>query len=260
MIRRGDCLDVMASMDAGSVDLIYLDPPFNSGRDYKAASGAFSDKFGSTAEYVHFITERLIACKRIMSERASIYVHVDVSACHRVRVAMDGVFGERSFRNEIVWCYYGPSTPNARQFPRKHDTIYWYSVGDKWTFNPVRVPYKKPKQMPIKRMVGNKDDFSKEAIDEMRKRGKIIESHWNDICIVVRSKNENKGYPTQKPLALLERIISASSNPGDLVFDPFMGSGTTLVAAKRLGRRYAGCDISQDAVNVTRERLERELV
>ena len=321
MIRRGDCLNVMAAMDAGSVDLIYLDPPFNSGRDYKAASGGFSDRFASTADYVHFITERLIACKRIMSERASIYVHVDDTACHRVRCAMDDVFGEKQYRAQITWKRTNPQTIVTKKWCRISDIIFHYA-GNSFCFNPQYIPLpkesldymyryddndgrgkysiwytlaaKNPKyghfykwkdcktppngwSIPISEM--EKLDLEKRIHYPKRKdgtrkpnttckkkfylsqcRGQVVGNIWDDISPLKGHVKENSFYPTQKPLALLERIISASSNEGDLVFDPFMGSGTTLVAAKRLGRRYAGCDISQDAVNVTRERLERELV
>ena len=303
MIMHGDCLDVMASMDAGSVDLIYADPPFNSGRDYKAASGSFGDKFASTAAYVEFIQERLVAMKRILSPTGSVYVHVDDTACHRVRCAMDDVFGEHAFRTQVIWQRSVPKNNATKSFGRVYDVImqfgnnsihnaqfgetsieyinkaYRYEDGRgkylsrslvsvtqngyKYEFEGYPFPAKGwlvPLEKMKKYAEQNRLIYPKNKNGRIRvksyfceSKGKSIGNLWTDI-----PPNQNPEYPTQKPIKLLERIISASSNVGDLVFDPFMGSGTTLVAAKRLNRRYAGCDISQDAIDVANKRLETE--
>ena len=306
MIMHGDCLDVMASMDAGSVDLIYADPPFNSGRKYRRNQNAFSDKFVSTAAYVEFIHERLVAMKRILKPTGSIYVHVDDTACHRVRCAMDDVFGDHAFRSQIIWRRSKHKNDAINNFPRVLDHIlnyadkghtfnmqfkpldkeyivdfYRYDDGDgrgkygravmtsyvdcnyHYSYKGYK-PNKNGWQFPIETMEkldkDNRIYYPADKNKRLRKKiflneskGNKIPNYWDDIKFETGLK-----YPTQKPLALLERIISASSNVGDLVFDPFMGSGTTLVAAKRLGRRYAGCDISQDAIDVANKRLETE--
>ena len=261
-IVHGDCLDVMAGMEEGSVDLVYLDPPYNSGREYIGRAGRFDDRWESWNHYLGFMEERLAGIRRVLSSTGSVWLHCDPTASHRLRILMDEIFGEGNFRNEIVWCYTGPGSPGMRQFNRKHDTIFWYSNGPEWTFNgdAVRQPYRDPNQRP-RRAFDTGGHFEESAIGEMRERGKIPESWWvqepgNGLCIVPRMRSQNTGYPTQKPLALLERIVAASSNPGDLVFDPFCGSGTTAVAAKRFGRRWLACDQESDAVKLARSRIE----
>jgi site-specific DNA-methyltransferase (adenine-specific) len=170
---------------------------------------------------------------------------------------LDRIFGEKNFRNEIAWCYYSPSSPLIKQLPRKHDTIFWYSKGNKWTFNKddSRVPFKDDKQTLRKRWG---DDLSEEKVKEYREKGKVIEDFWTDIIQIGRSKAEIIGYPTQKPEALMERIIKMTSNEGDLVLDPFMGGGTTAAAADRLHRRWIGIDQSAEAVKVTESRLRQQ--
>jgi site-specific DNA-methyltransferase (adenine-specific) len=161
------------------------------------------------------------------------------------------VFGGGNFRNEIIWCYTGPGS-KSRQFNRKHDTILWYSKGDTWTFNPdaVRIPHKKPIGCG-----GTSAKWGGDALAERYASGKVPETWWTDMSPVGRLKNERLGYPTQKPLALLERIILASSNEGDVVLDPYMGSGTTIEAAAKHGRQWIGIDVTHHAVATTANRL-----
>ena len=294
-----DNLDVLRGMNSGCVDLIYLDPPFNSNRSYAApigsdaAGAAFKDTWsrddvddaehGMLAEsdpalyqviraalhahgdgmfsYLLMMASRLLEMKRILKPSGSIYLHCDPTASHYLKLVMDCIFGKKAFRNEIVWCYTGPGSPKMRQFNRKHDTLLWYSVGKVWTFNrdDVRLPYKDPKQKP-RRAFDTGGAFDTEAIAALRKRGKIPEDWWpqapgNGLCIVARSPKERTGYPTQKPLALLERIIKASSNEGDMILDPFCGCATTLVAAESLNREWVGIDLSPLAVKLVSHRL-----
>ena len=316
-----DNLDILRGVDSKCIDLIYLDPPFNTKKTWHAPIGttaegaSFKDKYtrqdikeewletikenndelysflhgikgigpkGQGDEdynfcYLSYMAIRLIQCHRILKDTGSIYLHCDPTMSHYLKIVMDCVFGEKNFRNEIVWGYHGPGSPKMRQFNRKHDIILWYSVGKKWIFNAkaVRIPYKDPKQTP-RRAFDTGDSFTKENIERMREKGKIPETWWvpqyhtiiqdgrtkevsNGLRVAVRSKSERLGYPTQKPLKLLERIIKASSNEGDVVLDPFCGCATTCVAAERLNRQWVGIDISIKAYELVKKRLTDEV-
>jgi DNA modification methylase len=207
--------------------------------------------------YLSMMAPRLVELRRVLRPTGSLYLHCDPTASHYLNLLLDAVFGPERFRNEIVWCYTGPSAPKQRQFSRKHDVIFWYSRGDQWTFNAdaVRVPYSGKTLENYKQgLVGSGfvagDD---EAVREINAGGKIPEDYWN-FAIAPRGK-EYLGYPTQKPIALLERIIKASSNPGDVVLDPFCGCGTAVDAAQRLGRQWIGVDITHLAINLIKHRL-----
>jgi hypothetical protein len=194
---------------------------------------------------------RLVEMHRLLKPTGSIYLHVDPTASHYLKLVMDQIFGGQHYLNEIVWSYTGPSN-TQRWFPRKHDVILSYAKDSgQHTFNrdAVRVPY-------VKRNTGKTSGIFKEAA-ELSEDGKVIEDVWSDITNVGRLKNERLGYPTQKPLALLERIIKASSNEGDIVLDPYMGSGTTIEAAAKHGRKWIGIDVTHHAVATTINRLEQ---
>jgi len=298
----GDCLDIMAEFPASYIDLICLDPPFNSNEKYNKVfknSGlvidpqikAFDDVWlwddtsadrvkrvknavanpaskviagfegfipqSKMLSYTSYMAERLFMMHRILKDTGSIYLHCDPYASHYLKLIMDAIFGGKNYRNEIVWCYTGPGSPHMRQFNRKHDIIFWYSKDNTWTFNKdnVRVPYKDPKQTLRRAMDAGKGIDSHE-VQRYRSRGKVLESYWTDIALAVRSPKERLGYPTQKPLALYERIIKASSNPDDLVLDPFAGCGTTIEAAAKNGRDVIGIDILPFALRlINRYRL-----
>ena len=281
----GDCLDIMADFPAGCVDLICLDPPFNSKQQYHAifrGSGlsiqpqikAFDDMWHWDAEsaqrvrdiknavanpaskviaafemiipnsemlsYTSYMAQRLFEMHRVLKDTGSIYLHCDPTASHYLKLIMDAIFGEKNFRNEIVWCYTGPSN-TKRWFPRKHDVLLFYVKSNDYTFNPdtIKIPYQKYQTGKTSGIF--KEDF------ELDKNGKIPEDYWledrDGMTPVGRRKNERLGYPTQKPLALYERIIKASSNPDDLVLDPFAGCGTTIEAARKNNRNAIGIDI-----------------
>ena len=203
---------------------------------------------------------RLIECHRILKPAGSLYLHIDHTAHAYIKAMLDAIFGTKHFRNEIVWAYTGPSSPGIRQFNRKHDILLWYSKGEQWVFNrdAVRLPYKdgKPHTGGFTHRSGAKAGTNMDrAVADSYQKGKIPEDWWSDIAIARRSPKENTGYPTQKPLALYERIIKASSNAGDLVLDPFCGGATTLVAAERLGRQWVGIDIWDDAYDVAVRRM-----
>lgn len=284
-----DNLYILNGMNSESVDLIYLDPPFNSKRTYsapigsKAAGASFKDMWTwqdvddaylermvtdypaltqyiasigvvhskAMMSYLTFMTQRLIEMRRVLKPTGSIYLHCDPTASHYIKVAMDRIFGKNNFRNEIVWCYTGPGSPKMKQFNRKHDIIFWYSKSARWTFNgdTVRLPHKDGAPHT------GGYEITGEIAAEYDKKGEIPETWWN-IAIAARSKSEYVGYPTQKPLALLRRIIKASSNKGDIVLDPFCGCATTCVAAQQLNRRWIGIDIAENSHKLVAERLK----
>ena len=188
---------------------------------------------------------------RVLKSTGSIYLHIDHTAHAYAKAMMDAIFGRANFRNEIVWCYTGPSN-TKRWFPRKHDTILWYVKGNTWVFNAadMKVPY-------VKLETGNTSGIFKQAAT-LDAKGKVVEDWWSGFTPVGRIASERTGYPTQKPLALYERIIKASSNEGDIVLDPFAGCATTCVAAERLGRKWIGIDLNKPARQVILTRLQNE--
>ena len=285
-IWTGDCLDILRGMNSESIDLIYLDPPFNSKTNYaapigsRAAGAAFKDTWSlsdvdsewinlieakhpalhrvllaamtsSDKSYLAYMAARLLEMRRILKPTGSIYLHCDPTMSHYLKVVMDAIFDHRNFCNEIIWCY-GSGGASRRHFSKKHDTILFYGKEKQcYTFNvdSVREPYSSPHKSMTPKIVGNK------LYTKMDPRGRIPFDWWR-IPILTNSSKERVGYPTQKPLALLDRIIRASSNPGDAVLDPFCGCATTLVAAETLGRAWAGIDISPKAAELVVERVE----
>ena len=214
------------------------------------------------AAFLCFLGVRLMECHRILKPTGSLYLHIDHTAHAYAKVLMDGIFGRENFRNEIVWAYTGPGSPGMRQFNRKHDTVLWYNKGERWVFNrdQVRLPYKdgKPHTGGFTHQSGAKAGTNMDqAVADSYQKGKVPEDWWADIAIAKRSSKENTGYPTQKPLALYERIIKASSNPGDFVLDPFCGCATTPVAAERLGRKWIGMDLWEGCHQIIIDRLNQ---
>ena len=297
-IFEGDNLDILRGFDSETIDLIYLDPPFNSNKTYEApigsdaAGAAFKDSWSlsdlddkwhgelaesepalysaiAAAEFTHgksmkayliMMGIRMLEMRRILKSTGSIYLHCDPNASHYLKLVLDSVFGQQNYRNEIVWHYKGNSIAK-RMFPAKHDTILFYARSN-YVFHPILVPYA---ESTIRRYNHVDKDGKRYKISALRngkqekvymKQGKPADSVW-DIP-VVRQKKERIGYPTQKPLALLERIIKASSNPGALVLDPFCGCATTCVAAERLQRQWIGIDLSSKAVELVKMRLARD--
>ncbi len=269
----GDNLAVMAALlpeDEGRVNLIYADPPFFTNRHFSARIGrgedsrkpaewllaeGYADHWQSLDEYIQFLYERLHLMHRLLAPGGTLYLHLDWHADAYARLLLDEIFGADNFLNEIIWAYHGPS-PIRSAFNRKHDTILVYTKGPNYTFNAdaVRVPYD---QATVKTFAASsKAGFGK--IPDLQ-RGKVPEDWWY-FPVVARLHNERTGYPTQKPEALLERIILASSNPGDLVADFFCGSGTTPLIAARHGRRFLAADGSFRAIHTARTRLVREKV
>ena len=267
---HGDNLYFLREINSESIDLIATDPPFCKQADMVGADGkSYQDRWTWTPEieawweellshphgkgayevidaarvvagndisaFLAFMGVRLFEMKRILKPTGSIYVHMDSTAGAWTKAMMDAVFGRKNFRNEIIWWYKGTGRPR-NQFPRKHDTVLFYSF-DAATFNPVEIPAAK------------KSGWT-------GKDTKLCDAVWEINTVYQSSERASAtGYPSQKPEALYERIIEASSNEGDVVLDPFMGSGTTLVAAAKLGRQFIGMDLGVDAINDTTVRL-----
>ncbi len=264
----GENLGVMTSLlkeYEGRVQLIYTDPPFFTNRKFPARIGrgedsrkpdqwrlaeGYPDAWENLDAYLDFLYQRLATMKRLLAENGTIYLHLDWHADAYARLLMDELFGRENLLNEIIWIYHGPS-PIRRAFNRKHDIIFAYVKGPNYTFNAdaVREPYH-PSTVTTFRS-SPRAGFGKMPNLE---RGKVPEDWWY-FPVVARLHNERTGYPTQKPEALLERIILASSNPGDLVADFFCGSGTTALVAERLDRRFLAGDVTWRAVHTTRCRL-----
>ena len=269
-LLKGDPANGTPSL-RGAVDLIYIDPPFDSKADYRTKitlpggdvvqKPTVIEQFGysdlwqnGTVSYLEYMYPRLVLMRELLSERGSIYVHIDWHVGHYLKVLMDDIFGKENFVNEIVWCYTGP-TNQKRNYPRKHDVIYFYKKTDEWVFNPdeIRIAFKKSnKSGGQTSFAGRKAD---DILEELDAKGKIVEDWWIDIADLGKVHNEDVGYSTQKPEKLLERIIKASSNEGDLVCDFFGGSGTTAAVAEKLGRRWITTDIGKPAALVMRKRL-----
>ena len=285
-----DNLEVLRAFDSESIDLIYLDPPFNSNKNYNAPIGSesagahFKDRWtlqdtdvawwGELADkhpalysaihavgvisgdrdksYLIYMAMRLLEMKRVLKNTGSIYLHCDQTMSHGLKLVMDAVFGKENFKNEVVWCYTGPSNSKT-YFPRKHDIIFWYSKTKQAIFNfdLVRIPYKRLR-------TGKTNGIFKKDTT-LNIKGKIIEDWWSDTTPVARLNKERVDYPTQKPRALLERIIKASSNKGDLVLDPFCGCATTCIASEKLNRKWIGIDLSPKAGELVKLRLKKEL-
>lgn len=208
--------------------------------------------------YLSYMAERLMECRRLLKDTGSLYLHCDPGASHYLKIVMDALFGASCFRNEIVWFYDdSPGRPRSC-FPKKHDVILWYSRNpSEWTFNAdaIRTPIREASKARYERVrvLGGRNYLGGNSAAA----GKIPEDVWR-LPVVKGNSKESEGYPTQKPLALLRRIVQASSAEGDLVLDPFCGAGTAVLAAHRLRRKWAGIDISSIAVeSVTKQRLKK---
>jgi DNA modification methylase len=315
VVYCGDNLEQLKKLPDACIDLIYIDPPFNSNRNYEVFWGetkekrAFEDRHASTQAYIDYMRPRCVELSRVLKKTGSFYYHCDWHASHYVKVMLDQLFGENNFRNEIVWRR-TQGRKSERQWPRIHDSVFFYTGGaNSWTWTPQTIPHD---PASVKGHDLMEDDggvyrlsdlsgagggphrffgirgvipppkgrhwmFDQPGIDRLMQEGRIefsrggsprlktylkdlpgvdIGDIWTDIEPINASAAERLGYPTQKPLALLERIIKASSNPNDIVLDAFCGCGTALVAAQNLGRQWIGIDISPTACRVMAKRLK----
>lgn len=315
VVYCGDCLEQLKNLPDACIDLIYIDPPFNSNRNYEVFWGetkekrAFEDRHASTQAYIDYMRPRCVQLSRVLKKSGSFYYHCDWHASHYVKVMLDQIFGENNFRNEIVWRR-TQGRKSERQWPRVHDSIFFYTGGaSSWTWTPQTIAHDPTKvkghdlmeddvgvyrlsdlsgagsgpsrAFGIRGVIappkGRHWMFDQDGIDNLMREGRIefsrggnprlktylkdlpgvdIGDIWTDIEPINASAAERLGYPTQKPLALLERIINASSNPNDIVLDAFCGCGTALVAAQNLGRQWIGIDISPTACRVMAKRLK----
>lgn len=301
----GDCLDVLRNLESESVDLVYLDPPFNSKRDYNAFFSteahkdadaqitAFEDTWhwgeqaqkeyndllqnpeaGSLGEtllpalrqflaesdmmaYLVMMASRLVELRRILKSTGSLYLHCDPTASHYLKIILDGIFESSNFRNEIVWCYRGAGYPK-KDFGKRHDIIFRYAKSKNFIFNldDVRMPYAQATQERFKHKIGNKRKGRDYGDQTLNPKGRHPDDWW-EIQPIAPSAKDRLGYPTQKPIELLEKIILASSNPGDIILDPFCGCGTALHAAEKLKRKWIGIDITHLAIGLIRQRLNK---
>ncbi|MDI9409839.1 MAG: DNA methyltransferase [Candidatus Pacebacteria bacterium] len=306
-----DNIEVLRGMDSNSIDLIYLDPPFNKKRNFHAPIGSqaegasFKDiwyeedtkdewigliadqlpvlhdylqgieKIGDASNkyYLVYMSIRLLELKRILKDTGSIYLHCDETMGHYLKLLMDCIFGDDFFRNEIIWHYSGWNKRLKHSFESRHDKIYFYGKSSKQQFNGYFHPLKsKEDYVRLRKQKLHTDDDGREFvysdggggkrvkryIDEVLATGIATDDLW-EIDKLNNSSKENTKYPTQKPLALLERIIAASSNEGDRILDPFCGCATTLIAAEKLHRQWIGIDISPKAFDLVKLRLGREV-
>ena len=241
-----DNLELLKQIKDKSIDLIYCDILYNTGKKFKD----YDDNLGTPEEAMEWYKPRLKEMKRVLKDTGSIYLQMDYRLVHYMKVYMDELFGIKNFRNHIIWSYKSGGA-SKQNFSRKHDDILFYTKGKKYTFN----IQKEKSYMAHKYGFSNIEKF----YDEEKKqwyREAIMRDVWDIDIVPNKSKTQKIYYNTQKPKELLERIIKASSNEGDIVADFFCGSGTSLVVAKELGRKYIGCDISSKAITITKERLK----
>lgn len=288
MLIRGECVSACAYLKEQGikVDLVYIDPPFASGADYakkvylrknphvaaaieQAEEELGDDDFRAFEEkmygdiwdkerYLNWMYENLMAIKSVMSETASIYVHLDWHIGHYVKILLDEIFGEENFINEIVWCYHGPGSPKMKQYNRKHDVIFWYSKDkENYTFNEqeIRIPHNEKTIENFKAGLEG-SGFAADTY-KLDNKGKIPEDWWQ-FAIAGRSPIDGVSrvdYATEKPIKLLERIVLGSSRKGNVVADFFGGSGVTALAAHQSGRRFIHGDVGINSIQMARERL-----
>lgn len=319
IIYCGDCLEQLRKLPPECVDLIYIDPPFNSNRNYEVFWGeakekrSFEDRHASTQAYIDFMRPRCVELARVLKKTGSFYYHCDWHASHYVKVILDQIFGENNFQNEIVWkrsTAHTDARQGSKHFGRLHDVLLFYTGGSEdYTWNHLYTPLS---QEYINSHYRNADEngrrymwdnitgpggaskgnayyevlgvkgywrYSRDKMTDLIASGRVaipqagktprlkryldeskgiaLQSVWDDINPINSQAKESRGYPTQKPLPLLERIIKSSSNENDIVLDAFCGCGTAVVAAQNLNRQWIGIDISPTACRVIAERLEK---
>ncbi|MGA2367259.1 MAG: site-specific DNA-methyltransferase [Dehalococcoidia bacterium] len=256
-IYCGDCLEGLKRIPRDSVHLIYIDPPFNSNREHRAQGNqsvkrSFKDKFEDINSYLDYMRPRLKEMYRILKPTGCFFYHCDWHASHYIKVLLDApdLFGYDNFLNEIVWCYKSGGASPGKRFSRKHDIILFYAKTRAYCFNRLQEKSynRERKAYKFKGIQEYRDDEGWYTLVGMK-------DYW-EINMVGRTSRERLDYPTQKPLALLERIIGAGSNEGDIVLDAFCGCGTTLSAAQKSGRRWIGMDISPAACELSAVRIQ----
>ncbi len=272
-IIHGNCIDRLQEIEANRVDLIYFDPPFFTQKKHSLTNRdntktyEFDDKYESLEEYLCLIEKALIQCKRVLKNTGSVFLHCDKTASHNIRIILDKVFGKENFQSEIVWSYKRWS--NAKKgLLNSHQIIFFYSKTENFKFNTLYTNYSATTNLDQILQDRERDENGKsvykrdengDAILGKEKKGVPLSDVWEIPYLNPKAK-ERTGYPTQKPVLLLNQIINISTNEGDLVVDPFCGSGTTCVSAKSLKRNFLGIDISKDAVELANSRLEEMII
>ncbi|MCC2678383.1 MAG: methylase protein [Pseudobdellovibrio sp.] len=267
-VIKADCLKALTAVADNSIDLIYLDPPFFSQREHSltkrdgSESYRFSDNWQSMAEYINFLKARIALCKIKLKPTGSLFLHCDRSASHYIKVMLDEIFNSENFQSEIIWSYRRWSN-SKKGLLSNHQSIFFYSKTADFKFNQIFEDYSPSTNVDQIMQLRVRDERNKtvyrkdnngDSVLAKEKKGVPLGDVW-DIPYLNPKAKERVSYPTQKPVLLLEKIISLVTSPGDIVLDPFCGSGTTLVAAKLLGRKYVGFDISAEAVKLSEERL-----
>jgi site-specific DNA-methyltransferase (adenine-specific) len=269
-VRHGDCLEVARGLASDSVDLVYVDPPFFTQKTHslvtrdRTTTFQFSDEWNSRTEYIEFLGARLKELRRLLKASGSLFFHCDTNASHHIRCLLDEVFGEALFRSEIVWHYRRWSNSQRSPMP-SHQTIFFYTKTDDYQYHQLFVDYSPSTNVDQILQRRQRDGHGKavyardadgHVIQDGHKKGVPIADVW-DIPLLNPKARERVGYPTQKPILLLERIIALVTSPRDFVLDPFCGSGTALVAAELLGRNSLGIDVAAEAVQLAAQRLEQ---
>lgn len=271
-ILQGDCLDIVQGIEKNSVNLIYLDPPFLTQKQQslktrdRKSEFSYDDLWESHQDYAKFLYDRLAVLHHVLREDGSIFVHCDTHANYIIRAILDHIFGQKNFRSEIIWSYKRWSNSKKGLLPA-HQTIFFYSKTNQFTFNPIYCNYSESTNIDQILQKRTRDEHGKavyardnqgEIIPADPKKGVPLSDVWEIPYLNPKAK-ERIGYPSQKPILLLEQIIELASNSGDLVLDPFCGSGTTIIAAKLLNRSGLGIDISPDAVQISQDRLKTSI-
>lgn len=271
MLIHGDCKTELQKIEQNSIDLIYLDPPFFTQKkqilkNKENKEYSFEDSWDNITTYKNYIQERLKECKKVLKNTGSIFLHCDRSASHYLRTALDEVFGAENFQSEIIWSYKRWS--NAKKgLLNAHQVIFFYSKTKDFKFNPVYTDYspttnldqifqKRMRDENGKTVYKTSENGNAELMEE--KKGVPLSDVWEIPYLNPKAK-ERVGYPTQKPILLLERIIELVTDEEDTVLDPFCGSGTTLVASQLLNRKYIGLDQSEEAIELSKKRLEKPI-
>ena len=267
-VRQGDCLDVVRDLPAESNDLVYVDPPFFTQKTHslvtrdRGTTFQFSDEWKSRADYIEFLRLRLEELRRVLKKTGSLFFQCDTNASHHIRCLLDEIFREAMFRSEIIWHYRRWSNSQRNPLP-SHQTIFFYSKTDNYQYHQLFENYSPSTNVDQILQRRQRDEHGKsiyarddngEVVHDGHKKGVPVSDVW-DIPLLNPKAKERVGYPTQKPILLLERIISLVTLPGDFVLDPFCGSGTTLVAAELLARNSCGIDVSPQAVQLAKQRL-----
>ncbi|MDB5264142.1 MAG: yhdJ [Adhaeribacter sp.] len=272
-IIHGDCIEQFKQIHDNSIDLVYFDPPFFTQRKHSLSnrdntkSYEFSDIYESLEDYILLIESTLVHSKRVLKDTGSVFLHCDKTASHNIRIVLDRVFGRENFQNEIVWTYKRWSN-SKKGLLNSHQIIFFYSKSDNFKFNTLYTDYSATTNLDQilqerKRNKNGKSVYKKDIkgniIIGKEKKGVPLSDVWEIPYLNPKAK-ERTGYPTQKPVLLLNQILNIATNEGDLVLDPFCGSGTTCVSAKFLKRNYIGIDISYDAVELAKTRLEEMII